>query len=263
MQILHGDRYMPPRGIHPTAVIGRGVRLGDRISIGPYVIIEDDAVIEDDVVVRAGSFIGAETTIGEGSYIYPNVVVRERSRVGRNNIIHAGAVIGDDGFGFVKEGDQHRKMPQLGRTILGDNVEIGSNTCIDRATIGETVVGDGSRIDNLVQIGHNVRVGRNVVLCAQVGIAGSCEIGDEVTMAGQVGVSGHLQIGKGTKIGAQAGVIKHIPPGSRVSGYPARPHTEAMRVIAATWRLPELLRRIEELEARLAALEAPGFEPKR
>ncbi len=258
MMILHGDRLQPPLGIHPTAIFGKGTRIGAEVSIGPYVVIGDDAVIGDRVVIHAGCFIGSGVQIGERSFLYPNVVVREGTEIGRDNIIHAGAVIGDDGFGFVKDADAQRKIPQVGRVILGDHVEVGANSCIDRATIGETVVGDHTRIDNLVQIGHNVTVGRSAILCAQVGIAGSVEVGNDVVLAGQVGISGHLRIGDGVQIGAQAGVTKSIPPGERVSGYPARPHVEAQRIVAASRRTPELLRKIQELERRLAALEEGG-----
>jgi UDP-3-O-[3-hydroxymyristoyl] glucosamine N-acyltransferase len=255
MQILYGDRYLPPRGVHPTAVVDPGAEIGEDVSIGPFVVIEAGARIGDGCVVRAGVYVGAETSIGARTQIYPNVVIRERVEIGCDNILHAGAVIGDDGFGFARDGAEHRKIPQIGRVVLGDNVEVGSNTCIDRATIGETYVGAGARIDNLVQIGHNVRVEENAVICAQVGIAGSSKIGKRVMAGGQAGISGHIEIGDDAEVGAQAGVIGNVEPGERVSGYPARPHSEQLRTIAASRRLPELLRKIERLERRLAALE--------
>ncbi len=257
MMILHGDRLHPVPGIHPTAVLGAGCDLGEDVSIGPHVVISERAIVGDRAVIQAGCFIGPGAEIGAGSYVYPNVVIRERTVLGRDNIIHAGAVIGDDGFGIVKDGSNgHQKVPQVGRVILGDHVEVGANACIDRATMGETRVGDDTRIDNLVQIAHNVKIGSGVILCAQVGIAGSCEIGDNTILAGQVGVGDHKKIGKGVMVGAQAGVTRNIPDDGRYSGYPARPHMESQRIVAASKRTPELLRRLDVLERRLAELES-------
>jgi UDP-3-O-[3-hydroxymyristoyl] glucosamine N-acyltransferase len=255
MSILFGDPYRPEPGVHPSAVIAPSATLGDGVAIGPHVVVEADAVIGDGVILGAGSYVGHETTIGEGSRLYPNVVVRERCVVGRHNILHAGAIIGDDGFGLTKDGDRHRKITHIGRVILEDDVEVGSNTCVDRATMGETVICQGTRIDNLVQIAHNVRVGKNAILCAQVGVAGSSKIGDHSILAGQVGVGGHLSIGDRAQIGAQAGVIGDVPAGKQYSGYPARPHRQQMRHLAAAHRLPDLLKRVAELEERLARLE--------
>jgi len=252
--------HRPAEGIHPTALLGEGVQLGENVSVGPYVVIGAAAVIEDDVIIEAGAFIGRQARVGRGSRLFPHVTVHEGCTIGQRNVLHTGAVIGDDGFGFTKDGNEHRKIPQIGRVVLEDDVEVGSNACIDRATFGETRIGAGTRIDNLVQIAHNVTIGSNSILCAQVGVAGSSRVGDQVVLAGQVGVSGHLTIGDGAQLGAQAGVIGDVPPGQRASGYPARPHREQLRVIAATRRLPEILKRMEELERRLAALE--GQEPE-
>lgn len=263
MRILYGDQYLPPLGVHPTAIIAPGARVGADVSIGPYVVIEHGAVIGDGAVIRAGVYVGADTVVGPRTHIFPNVVIRERVQIGADNVLHAGAVIGDDGFGFARDGAEHRKIPQIGRVVLGDNVEIGSNTCVDRATMGDTFIADGARLDNLVQIGHNVRVGENAVICAQTGIAGSTTLGKRVMAGGQVGIAGHVEIGDDAEVGAQAGVIGNVEPGERVSGYPARPHSEQLRTIAATRRLPELLKKIERLERRLAALEKENSSEKR
>jgi UDP-3-O-[3-hydroxymyristoyl] glucosamine N-acyltransferase len=255
MRILYGDRYLPAAGVHPTALIDPAARIGRDVSIGPYVVVESGVEIGDGCVIRAGVYVGADTSIGARTHVYPNVVIRERVTIGCDNILHAGAVIGDDGFGFARDGAEQRKIPQIGRVVLGDNVEIGSNSCVDRATIGETSIGRGCRIDNLVQIGHNVQIEENAVICAQAGIAGSTRIGKRVMAGGQAGVAGHVTVGDDVEIGAQAGVIGNVDPGDRVSGYPARPHAEQLRTIAASRRLPELLKKIERLERRLAALE--------
>lgn len=255
MTILFGDPYRPASGVHPTAVVADSATVGENVAVGPHVVIEANAVVGDDVILGAGAYVGHESTIGAGSRLYPNVVVRERCAVGRHNILHAGCVIGDDGFGLTKDGDRNKKITHIGRVVLEDDVEVGSNTCIDRATVGETVIAQGTRIDNLVQIAHNVRIGRNAILCAQVGVAGSSKVGDHAVLAGQVGVSGHLSIGDGAQVGAQAGVIGDVPAGKQYSGYPARPHRQQMRHLAASHRLPDLLKRVAELEERLARLE--------
>lgn len=260
MTILYGDLYHPPVGVHERAVVAPDVKMGRNVSIGANVVVEAGTVIGDDVTIRPGTYVGADVVIGDGSHLYPNVTIRERVRIGRNNIIHAGAVIGDDGFGLASDGTENHKIPQIGCVVLEDDVEVGSNACIDRATIGETVIERGTRIDNLVQIAHNVTVGRHTVICAQVGVAGSAKIGNEVILAGQVGISGHVEVGDNAIVGAQAGVIGKIEPGQRVSGYPARPHAEQLRTTAASRRVPELLKRIDDLERRLAMLERQRAE---
>ena len=192
--------------------------------------------------------------------IFANVSVYDRTQIGARCRIHSGTVIGADGFGFARDGHRYVKIPQVGRVVIEDDVEIGANAAIDRATLGETRIGRGNKIDNLVQIGHNVRVGEDTVIVAQVGISGSSRIGSRVTLAGQVGIVDHVQIGDGVIVGAQAGVSKDIPPGAVVLGSPAIPHVEFKRQVAATARLPLLKKALRELEERLAALEArlPG-----
>jgi UDP-3-O-[3-hydroxymyristoyl] glucosamine N-acyltransferase len=247
------ERRLP--GIHPRAIVGRNVRLGQDISIGPNVVIEEDVEIGDRVTLRAGVYVGSRCSIGSDTLVYPNVTILKGTRIGERVVIHSGTVIGSDGFGFAKDGKRYQKIPQVGNVAIEDDVEIGSNVSIDRATTGVTFVGRGTKIDNLVQIAHNVVIGENSIVVAQVGISGSTELGRGVTLAGQAGLIGHLKIGDNVKVGAQAGVIKSIPPDTEVSGYPARPHKEALRLLASQQRLPRLIRQVEELEERLAALE--------
>jgi UDP-3-O-[3-hydroxymyristoyl] glucosamine N-acyltransferase len=234
--------------IHPTALIGKGVKLGKDIFLGPYVVIEDKVVLGDNVVVLAGSFIGEETVIGEESFIYPNVTIREKISIGKNAIIHPGVVIGSDGFGYAWEGGKYRKIPQAGIVVIEDDVEIGANACIDRATMGETRIKKGAKIDNLVQIAHNVDIGENSAIAGQVGIAGSSKIGKNVILGGQVGVLGHLQIGDNARLGAQAAATKSLKENQTYSGYPAREHRKAKRIEACISNLPELFKRVKELE---------------
>jgi UDP-3-O-[3-hydroxymyristoyl] glucosamine N-acyltransferase len=199
--------------------------------------------------------VGAGCSVGADSILYPNVVLYPGVIVGRRCILHAGAVVGADGFGYVPVGAGVRKIPHLGSVEIGDDVEIGSNTCIDRAKTGVTVIGAGTKIDNLVHIGHNVRVGRSCLIVAQVGVAGSCVIGDGVVLAGQAGIPDHVTIGDGARVAAQGGLFGNVPAGETYSGYPARRHAEKMREYGAIARLPEALKRIRAMEKRLIALE--------
>lgn len=236
-----------PVGVHSTAVIGAGVTLGDGVSVGPYVVIGDGARIGDRTVVGAHCVIGTGVEIGADGHLYSNVTIYPGARIGQRVTIHAGARIASDGFGYVQSGGAHLKIPHVGRCLIEDDVEIGANTTIDRGSIDDTVVGAGTKIDNLVQIAHNVRIGRACLIMAQVGIAGSVRVEDGAMLLGQVGVSGHHTVGKGARLAAQAGVFGDIPAGETWSGYPARPHKEALRAQAALFKLPSLLRRIERL----------------
>ena len=242
-------------GVHPSAVIGEGVQLGEGCSIGAHVVIEADATIGDNVIVYPGTYIGQGSVIGDNTIIYPNVVIREYVEIGANVIIQPGAVLGGDGFGFVTVKGKHHKVPHIGKVIIEDDVEIGANVTIDRATCGRTVVGRGTKIDNLVQLGHNVVVGEDCLIVAMVGIAGSATIGNRVTVAGQAGIAGHLQVGDDTVVAARSLVIGSVPPRQFVSGSPARDHGESMRAIAAQRRVPDLIKRVRELEKELEALK--------
>ena len=237
-------------GIHPSAIVGSGVRLGKRVSIQPRAVIEDGAKIGDDTVIGAGSYIGHETIIGSACLIYPLVTIRERSRIGSRVIIHSGAVIGADGFGFEMVDGRQQKIQQLGIVQIDDDVEIGANTTIDRARFGRTWIQQGVKIDNLVQIAHNVVIGKNTVIAAQTGIAGSVQIGQRVLIGGQAGIIGHIEIGDNTAIGAQSGISKNISGGAWWAS-PAVPLAEAKQQIAWIRRLGKLVARVKEIEKKL------------
>ena len=255
------ERFAPPpapvvRGVAPTALVGRDVRLGADVSVGPYAVIEDGAQIGDRVVVGAHGFVGAGTTVGDDSFLYPRVTIRERCRLGRRVILHPGVVIGGDGFGFeIREG-RHVKIPQTGIVQIDDDVEIGANSTVDRARFGRTHIGEGTKIDNLVQIAHNVVVGPHCLLCAQVGISGSTRLGHHVTVAGQVGIVGHVEIGDEAILAAKAGISNNVAPKVAMWGYPAEPLNEAKESFARIRRLPKLIERVKRLEAELQALRA-------
>ena len=246
---------VPEPGIHSTAVLGKGVELGGGITIGPYAVVEEGTVLGKGVRIGAHAVLGAGCVVGEDSVIYPHVVLYPGTRLGARVILHAGAKLGVDGFGYVQAEGGIRKIPQVGACVIDDDVEVGANTCIDRGSIGRTTIGKSTKLDNLVQLGHNVRVGRGVLLAAQNGVSGSAEIGDGVMTGGQVGIGGHLEVGKGARIGGQGGVIGDIPPGSTVSGYPARNHRDFLRAMGMAFKLPETVRRLKKVEERLAVLE--------
>jgi len=238
-------------GIDKTAIIGQGVSMGKDVSVGPYVVIEKNCCIADAVTVYPHVYLGYNTTIGPNSKIYPNVTIRENSIIGSRVIIHSNTMIGSDGFGFVKVDGVHQKIPQAGIVEVEDDVEIGSNVSIDRARFGKTLIQKGTKIDNLVQIAHNVKIGANSIIVAQTGISGSTKIGDNVIIAGQVGIVGHLEIGDNVIIGAQSGVSKSIPAGSVVLGSPPNPIPEERKILACRRRLPELFKTVKELKDKL------------
>lgn len=244
-----------PEGVHETAVLGSDVILGEHAAIGPHVYVGDGTRLGNGVVLHHGASIGAGCTIGDETVLYPNVVVRERVIIGARCILHAGAVIGSDGFGFAPLGGSWFKIPQVGTVVIGDDVEIGSNTAIDRATFGRTVVGRGTKIDNLVQVGHNVQIGEHCVISGMAGIAGSTIIGDHVTIAAQVGIADHLEIGEGVTLGARAAVGQSVKPGKVMSGHPLMEHQDELRMLAAMRRLPDMPRRLRDVERRIQSLE--------
>ncbi len=238
-------------GIHPTAVVGQDVGLGQGASIGPLAYVGSHVALGERVVVCPRAYVGDHVSIGAGSVVHPHATVHDRTVIGEGCIIHSGAVIGADGFGYVPSPQGHRKVPQVGSVIIGDRVEIGANATIDRATVSATVIGDGTKIDNMVHIAHNCIVGRNCIICGQTGVCGSTTIEDNVTLGGQVGIQGHATIGKNATIGAQGGVISDVPPGALYSGYPAGPHGQQMRMHALMRRLPEMDKRLRSLERLL------------
>ncbi len=234
-------------GVDATARIGRGAELGEGVEIGPYVVIGAGARIGDGSRLGAHVVVGDGVEIGDHCTIMPHVTLYGGTSLGARVIVHAGARIGSDGFGYVFSAGAHQKIPHVGRCIIEADVEIGANSTIDRGSIDDTVVGAGTKIDNLVQIAHNVRIGKLCLIMAQVGIAGSVRIGDGCVLAGQVGVSGHHTIGDGARLAAQAGVFGDVPAGETWSGYPARPHREALRSQATLFKLSGMIRRIEKL----------------
>ena len=236
-------------GIHPTAIVDPDAKLGERVSIQPYAVIERGSSIGDNTVIGAGTYIGHDTSIGPDSLIYPRVTIRERTRIGARVIIHSGAVIGADGFGFEVVAGQQRKVPQFGIVQIDDDVEIGANTTIDRARFGRTWIQDGVKIDNLVQIAHNVVIGKNSVIAAQVGIAGSVRIGQAVMIGGQAGIIGHVEISDGTMIGAQTGVSKNLKGGIWWAT-PSVPLNDAKTQIAWVRRLGDFFERVKTLEKK-------------
>jgi UDP-3-O-[3-hydroxymyristoyl] glucosamine N-acyltransferase len=247
LPLLYPERRAEP-GVHATAVVGAGAELGEGVTIGPYAVIGENARIGRRSRVGAHCAIGDDCTLGEDVLLYAHVTLYARSRIGDRSILHSGVRVGVDGFGYAFVDGAHRKVPQVGGCVIGADVEIGANSTIDRGSVGVTEIGDGVKIDNLVHIGHNVRVGEHSIIVAQVGIAGSSTIGRGVTLAGQAGITGHITIGDGATIAAQAGVFGDLAGGMAYSGYPARPHKEAMRAQASVSRLPRVLRRMRALE---------------
>jgi UDP-3-O-[3-hydroxymyristoyl] glucosamine N-acyltransferase len=242
-------------GIDPGAHVGSGFNSGIDVSVQFGSFIGENVTMGDRVTISPHAYIADDVKIGSDVVIHPFVAVHQGVEIGDRVTIHSGTVIGSDGFGYVMVDAAHQKIPQIGNVVIGDDVEIGANTAIDRARTGSTIIGSGAKIDNLVHIAHNVKIGRNCLVIALVGVAGSVNIGDGVTLAGQAGVKDHVDIGDNVVVAARAGVIGDIAPGSQVSGFPARDHREQMRATAAMHRVPELLKQISRLEERIAALE--------
>ena len=255
VRLFYPEKRKYPAGVHPTAVIGKQVKLGRNVYIGPYCVIEDQVRINDNCIIQAGSFLGQKCQLAEEVYLYPRVTIYHDCVIGQSVIIHSGVVIGSDGFGFAFDNGKYHKIPQIGNVIIEDEVEIGANCTIDRAALGTTRIGRGTKIDNLVHVGHSVEIGEDSILVAQVGIGGSTKIGRQVTLAGQAGIVGHIIIGDFVTVGAQGGVTKSIPANTTVSGYPAREHRKAKRIEACLSNLPDYVERIKELEKEIAKLK--------
>jgi UDP-3-O-[3-hydroxymyristoyl] glucosamine N-acyltransferase len=254
---LFADAWQPPAGIHRLASVDQGAEIAADAAVGPFVSIGAGAVIGARTIVHPHVTIGRHATIGSDCVIHAGVSIRERVQIGNRVVLQDGAIVGSDGFGFARAGDgRHHKIPQVGAVVIEDDVEIGANTAIDRPALGETRIAAGTKIDNLVQVAHGVTVGKNSLLAAQVGIAGSSTIEDQVTLAGQVGVAGHITIGKGVVATAQTGIPNSIEPGAMVSGYPAIPNRDWLKASAIFRKLPELRKTIVDLERRVAELEA-------
>ncbi len=253
LELLH-PQPRPEPGVHPAAVVADDLELGDGACVGALTVIGRGVRIGARAVIDPGCVIGDGVRIGDDARLHPRVVVEWGCRVGNRCVLQAGVVIGSDGYGFATVDGIHHKVPQVGVVVLEDDVEIQANTTVDRATMGATRIGRGSKIDNLVQIAHNVEVGQHCLLVSQVGISGSTRIGDFCVFAGKAGAAGHLDIGERTMVGATAGVMKSVPAGSVLAGFPARPQREWMRAQAAVGRIDALRRRLAELERRIAAV---------
>ncbi|MFZ2956790.1 MAG: UDP-3-O-(3-hydroxymyristoyl)glucosamine N-acyltransferase [Candidatus Ozemobacteraceae bacterium] len=255
LQLFHPE-HVPPAGIHPTAFVDESACVHPTARIGPHAVVEAGAEIAAEAILDGQTFVGRGAFVGSRAHLYPQVKLLAGCRVGEKSIVHAGVVIGSDGFGFTHTADGHMKIPQIGIVEIGKNVEIGANSTIDRAAMGKTSIGDGTKIDNLVHIAHNCVIGRNCLIIAQVGISGSTIIEDGVTLAGQTGTVGHVRIGRGAVVAARGVVTEDVEPGAVVSGFPAKPHSEEKRIMAALRRLPDLVKSVRELK-RLRDEEKP------
>jgi UDP-3-O-[3-hydroxymyristoyl] glucosamine N-acyltransferase len=252
---LFAPEQYAERGIHATAVIGSDFRAGANVSIGAHCVLGENVRLGENVTIHPLAYIGDDVEIGDRTVIEPNVTLLRGTVVGANCILHAGTVLGADGFGYLPMNGKHRKVPQIGHVIIGNDVEIGSNVTIDRARTGATRVGSGTKIDNLVHIGHNCQIGENCIIVAQVGLAGGVDVGKNVVIAGQSGIKEQVRIGDNVVIGAQTGVMGDVASGSYVSGYGAKSHKETLRTAAAVNQLPDLFKKIREMERRLKQLE--------
>lgn len=259
MKYIEAQRQKYTPGIHPTAVISAKAKVGNNVSIGAYTVIEDGVTVGDNTVIFPQCYIGKDVTIGKNCCLYPQVVIREDCVLKDYVILQAGATIGSDGFGFTFHEGRHQKIPQIGNVILGNDVEIQSNTCVDRAKLASTVIGDNTKIDNLVQVGHNVRVGQACIFCAQVGIAGTTDIGNGVVLAGQVGLAGHMKIGDRAQVGAQSGVMGDLEAGKTYFGFPAMPQKEAFKQLALMRKLPQMYKDFQNLQKQMEAAQKLSF----
>ena len=241
-------------GIHPTAVIAQSAQISPTAHIGPHCVVGERVRIGANSILQAGDCVGDDSRLGDDVNLFPNVTIYARTEIGARVRIHAGAVIGSDGYGYVLDAGVHRKVPQVGNVRLGDDVEIGANVTIDRGALGSTVIGRGTKIDNLVQIAHNVEIGEHCIVVGQAGIAGSTKLGNYVVLAGQVGIAGHLKIGNQVTVAAKSGVMNDIPDGAKWFGSPAQPDKEFKRQVIAQRKLPELLKRLAELEKKIGGV---------
>lgn len=253
VNLFHPRRFQA-RGVSPGAVVGRECRISENVAVGPFVHIGDQVEVDDEVTIGSGASIGDRCRIGAGSVLHPNVTLYPDVRLGQRVILHAGTVIGADGFGYVFDGQSQVKVPQTGGVVLGDDVEIGANSCVDRAAFGDTVIEKGVKLDNHVHVGHNCRIGENTVVVGCVGISGSVQIGKNCILAGQSGVIDHIKIGDDVTVMVKTAVVKDVPSGSVISGLHGRDHRQQLRVDAAVRRLPEIYREWRELKALVREL---------
>jgi UDP-3-O-[3-hydroxymyristoyl] glucosamine N-acyltransferase len=255
------DLFFPPPepeapGISPAAIVDPAAEVSERATVHPGATIGPRAKVGPGCVVHPGAYVGADAVVGADSVLHANVVLYPETEIGERVILHAGAVIGSDGFGFAPDGGENVKIRQVGRAVIEDDVEVGANCTVDRAVLGETRIGRGTKIDNLVQIGHNVRIGERCLIVAQVGISGSSTVGNAVRLGGQVGVGGHIHIGDGAEVGAKSGVVDVIGPGAKVLGLPAIPLSDAKKSMLAVRQLPQMRKELRALRKTVEALQA-------
>ncbi len=255
IRLFYPDKPPLAEGVHPTATIGTGCRMDKTVRVGSHVVVGDRCFIGKNSALMPGVVLGDDVTIGSECVIHANVSLRERVTLGDRVIIHDGTVVGSDGFGFAFEEGRYHKIPQVGTVVIEDDVEIGANVAIDRATLGETRIKKGAKLDNLIQVAHNCVIGEDTAIAAQAGLSGSTSVGKGVRIGGQAGFAGHLKVGDFASVTAQAGVDKDVPPGVIVSGYMALPHREALRLEASIRQLPELLRQIKILRETVTRIE--------
>ncbi|HOX55864.1 MAG TPA: UDP-3-O-(3-hydroxymyristoyl)glucosamine N-acyltransferase [Candidatus Paceibacterota bacterium] len=247
-----------PAGIHPTAIVPASAQIDSTVHIGPYCVLGEQVRIGPRCVLEGANHVGARCQLEEDTRLFPNVTLYPDTQIGRRVRIHSGTVVGADGFGYVLDNGVHRKVPQIGNVIICDDVELGANVTVDRGALGPTIIGKGTKVDNLVQIAHNVTLGEHCIIVSQAGIAGSTKLGNYVVLGGQVGLAGHLKIGNRVSVAAQSGVMNNIPDGEKWIWTPAQPDRQAKRQMIALQQLPELMRRVKELEKKLAAKEEPA-----
>lgn len=258
---LFAPEHYAARGIHPTAVLGSDLEHGELVSIGAQCVLGENVRLGKNVTIHPLCYIGNDVEIGDDTIIFPNVTILHGTQIGKRTIIHSGTVIGADGFGYMLVGGQHLKVPQIGTVAIGDDVEMGANCTIDRAKTGTTRIGNGTKLDNMVHVAHNCQVGNHCLLVAQTALAGGVQVGDYSVFAGQSGAGEHVKIGARSVIAGRGGAIHDLPEGSFVSGFPARPHKEVLKAQAAMHRLPDMLKKVRDMERRLAELEKDKEKP--
>ncbi|MEN3013378.1 MAG: UDP-3-O-(3-hydroxymyristoyl)glucosamine N-acyltransferase [Endomicrobiia bacterium] len=263
LEIIFQEKQKPYKGIHTTAIIDKNVKIHDSVYVGPYCVIEEGVEILENTKIMCFVYIGRNVKIGKNVIVYPHVTIREDTVIGNNVVIHSGTVIGSDGFGYTKIEEKYVKIPQIGKVVIEDDVEIGANVTIDRATISETYIGKGTKIDNLVHIAHNVKIAENVLILAQVGIAGSSQIGKNTILAGQTGVTDHIKVGENVIAGPRTGIVQNIEDNQIVWGTPPIPFDEQKKISIASKRLPKLLKEFSELKNKFHQLQELFFSKEK
>ncbi len=258
LELFHPPVVETPPGVDPSARVAASATLGEGCAVGPFAVVGERCVIGPGAVVSTHVVLGSDVTVGAGATLHPHVTVYHGCVVGERSILHSGVVVGSDGFGFTRAGERHHKIPQVGNVVIGPDCEIGANCTLDRGALGPTVIGEGTKIDNLVHIAHNVRIGPHSIIVAQVGVSGSVSTGHHVTIAGQAGIVGHVTIGSNVTIAARSVVTGDLPDGAFVMGFPAKPDKDEKKIMAAMRHLPDLVRKVQRIERRLREGDRPA-----